>query len=661
MTTTNLFANRATAKLAVALSSGDTAITLVPGGGDWFPTPAANEFFRLVVQKGSGQTDQREYMLCTGRAGDVLTVTRGQEGTPAANFAVGDEASLVVTKVSFDGLVQKIGPTLQGALEVEADPTTPLGIATKQFVESGRLPDAPADGKDYARKDLDWHALGAAAGLAVPIPITAGGTGGATLPEAQLNLIIGLTSIDDLAPATPKYGDRWIKPSNMTEMVWVPNQGTTGGGVWVNPADAQSEAYPIVIAKGGTGAITAPAALTNLGGTAVGTGVFTAATAAAARTVLGITNANIGSLPIDGSGAMTGVLKIADGTVAAPGLAFASEVGLGLYRTTASQILMAAGGLRVMFVDAGTATATNIGLNPRAAGSSQISFRNQAAGVVNYNQFTLAQNADGNAFIGTGVSGTATRGWLYLDAPNVVIPGTGELSVQSGGGSMGMSCKNPSYNILGMAIGNGGGWAWMFERATGLLSWTNSGGGALASINSVGQFVATGDIYSNGGGMGFKASDNANYPKVMFTSNGWRFEWDATTGNLGWKRNDNTTTILFDYGGNAYKLSAGSTWGNLSDIRAKGNIRDWREGLDKVLALRPVIFDRTDTGEKDAVGLIADEAELVMPEMVKRSPGPIGEVEYEDRAIMTIDPMFYAMVNAIKTLHARVQQLEKQK
>jgi hypothetical protein len=265
VTTTNLFSNRATAKLAVAVSAGDTALTLVAGGGAWFPTPAANQYFRLVVQKGSAQNDQREYMLCTGRTGDVLTVTRGLEGTPATAFAADDEVSLVATGLSLDGFAQKVGVTLQGALEVEADPTTALGIATKQMVTAAAFPEAPADGKDYARKDVAWHALGAAAGLAVPIPVTAGGTGGTTVPTAQTSLGINTTTFDDVAPATPKYGDRWIRPSSMIEMVWAPNAGGGGAGVWINPADAASQAYPIPISKGGTGGITAAEARTNLG------------------------------------------------------------------------------------------------------------------------------------------------------------------------------------------------------------------------------------------------------------------------------------------------------------------------------------------------------------------------------------------------------------
>jgi hypothetical protein len=156
VTTLNLFSNRATAKLAADVIAGDTALTLVTGEGARFPALAAGQYFRLVLQKGTGPTDQREYMVCTARAGDVLTVTRAQEGTPAAAFAINDEVSLVATALSMSSFVQRSGVTMQGALEVEAVPTTPLGIATKSYVDTGTLADAPSDSKYYVRRNAAW-------------------------------------------------------------------------------------------------------------------------------------------------------------------------------------------------------------------------------------------------------------------------------------------------------------------------------------------------------------------------------------------------------------------------------------------------------------------------------------------------------------------------
>ena len=373
MTTLNLFSNRATAKIAVDVASNDTALTLVPGAGALFPAPGANQYFRLVLQKGTAATDQREYMVCTAVAGDVLTVTRGQEGTPPAAFAVGDEVSMVVTALSATGFVQQLVGKMQGQLEVEADPVTTLGVATKAYVDAGKITDAPSDGKTYGRNTAGSLGLGAAAGLAVPIPIASGGTGASTVKGAQTNLGIAATTFDDLAPATPNYGDRWIRPANMVEYVWAPNQGGGGAGTWINPQDAQSEAYPIAVSKGGTGATTAAQALVNLGGTTVGIGVFTAATQAAGRAALGIVDYT------------TTAFKLFDGTVAAPGLAWNSEPGLGWFRAGPSVVGVASNGLQVSTFDTSASTLTVLGLNPRAAGAGQISLANAPYGSANFN------------------------------------------------------------------------------------------------------------------------------------------------------------------------------------------------------------------------------------------------------------------------------------
>lgn len=63
-------------------------------------------------------------------------------------------------------------------------------------------------------------------------------------------------------------------------------------GTNVIDADSSTVTFPIPVAQGGTGAITAAAARTNLGATAVGDAVFVAASQSAAQTAIGITLAN---------------------------------------------------------------------------------------------------------------------------------------------------------------------------------------------------------------------------------------------------------------------------------------------------------------------------------------------------------------------------------
>jgi len=64
-------------------------------------------------------------------------------------------------------------------------------------------------------------------------------------------------------------------------------------GTNVVDADTASVSYPIAIAQGGTAATTAGSALINLGGTATGISIFTAATQAAAWTALGVAQSGV--------------------------------------------------------------------------------------------------------------------------------------------------------------------------------------------------------------------------------------------------------------------------------------------------------------------------------------------------------------------------------
>ena len=75
----------------------------------------------------------------------------------------------------------------------------------------------------------------------------------------------------------------------------------------------------------------------------------------------------------DGLLGPTGPFKLQDGTVAAPGLAFASEVGLGWYREGTGKMSFAASGAKQMGVDFTAAAASALGIWPRAAGQSAIS------------------------------------------------------------------------------------------------------------------------------------------------------------------------------------------------------------------------------------------------------------------------------------------------
>ena len=146
--------------------------------------------------------------------------------------------------------------------------------------------------------------------------IAVGGTGNYTLTGTELNRVSSrFTGV--------KTGNRAIIVPATVQQYWVDNQ-TTGAytftvktpaglgvilatgerailysdGTDVLRADTAGVSYPIAVNQGGTGATSAGSALINLGGTSVGTGLFTAVDQAAAWGVLGLAqsgNVNGGS------------------------------------------------------------------------------------------------------------------------------------------------------------------------------------------------------------------------------------------------------------------------------------------------------------------------------------------------------------------------------
>jgi hypothetical protein len=76
------FENNAEGRLENAIGAGDTSATLEPGDGALFPTLGAGEQFKALIIEGSNS----EWVICTARSGDILTITRG---SPPRSFNAG--------------------------------------------------------------------------------------------------------------------------------------------------------------------------------------------------------------------------------------------------------------------------------------------------------------------------------------------------------------------------------------------------------------------------------------------------------------------------------------------------------------------------------------------------------------------------------------------
>jgi hypothetical protein len=109
----------------------------------------------------------------------------------------------------------------------------------------------------------------------------------------------------------------------------------------------------------------------------------------------------------------------------------------------------------------------------------------------------------------------------------------------------------------------------------------------------------------------------------------------------------------------------GGPWASLSDSRIKRDIADYTTGLDAVLRLRPVTYQFNGRGfsvddGRTHVGLVADEVEGVMPEMVGLWPHKLDPRDVKPSEVKTLNTnaLTYALINAVKELAARVEEID---
>jgi hypothetical protein len=111
-------------------------------------------------------------------------------------------------------------------------------------------------------------------------------------------------------------------------------------------------------------------------------------------------------------------------------------------------------------------------------------------------------------------------------------------------------------------------------------------------------------------------------------------------------------------GGQGYKPGGGA-WAATSDARLKLRRSDYNRGLDAISQLQPCVYSYKTDETKQYIGLIAQEAEAVMPEMIGRTSGEVDGVAVDDLRTLDSSALVYALVNACRELAARVEALER--
>ena len=191
------------------------------------------------------------------------------------------------------------------------------------------------------------------------------------------------------------------------------------------------------------------------------------------------------------------------------------------------------------------------------------------------------------------------------------------------------------------------------------LETTSSG----VTITGSAKLTADDGLYirssTNGAGAKIKFSDHAggSYAQngtIQYKHSDGLVTTTGGNSNDGWIVSGTETRTVFKVEGD---IEATSEVYTSSDISLKDNIVTYENALDKVLAMRGVEYDRNDLDGKHEVGLIAQEVEEIIPELVGESRDGIKNVAYGKLTAVLIEAV-KELKKENDALSARIQSLE---
>lgn len=121
------YSNNAVATLAAGITNTATSISVASTQGSLFPTLGAGDYFYATLIDSSNNL---EIVKVTARAGDTLTVSRGQEGTTARAYAAGDKLELRPTAQSLLDLITQNILQGTGIVLTKSGATTSIALGT---------------------------------------------------------------------------------------------------------------------------------------------------------------------------------------------------------------------------------------------------------------------------------------------------------------------------------------------------------------------------------------------------------------------------------------------------------------------------------------------------------------------------------------------------
>ena len=220
------------------------------------------------------------------------------------------------------------------------------------------------------------------------------------------------------------------------------------------------------------------------------------------------------------------------------------------------------------------------------------------------------------------------------------ISGINQFSVGMGNGEGG------SYNGENTAFWANWGYSWNYP---GPNAWYVTTSGNMYCRNGA-DFHGKVD-FSNSSSTQFYGSTYFRY-SPRFTSGIHMYDQDIL-GNGGSPRNSGQNAVVW---WNQVGEGTVKYWmDQRSDKRLKENITDTAvKALDKISRLRMVAFDFIESKKHEEIGLIAQEAETIVPRIVSRDPeNPDGYLHIDYTALVPY------LIKAIQELNQKIEKMEK--
>jgi len=169
------------------------------------------------------------------------------------------------------------------------------------------------------------------------------------------------------------------------------------------------------------------------------------------------------------------------------------------------------------------------------------------------------------------------------------------------------------------------------------------------------QLDCSGDIIFDAGGGDIQISDDGtSIGNLSNVSTNFVVQSNVSDADLLIKGNDGGSTITactFDM-----SAAGAATFNNdvtaFSDVRLKQEIDTIDNALERVTSMRGVFFDRKDNSEVRQTGVIAQEVEPFLPEVVRQTK--------DDNKIKSVayGNMVGVLIEAIKELNAKIEKLQ---